>query len=304
MSAPLGATVAARTASISASSRRAPRSIELLLFDDVQAAGAVARRSRSIARAPHLSLLARLRARTSRPARSTPTAPTDRSRPSAGCGSTARRCCSIPTASRSPCRDRYDRDAATRPGDNAAIGDEERRRRSRRATTGKATAPLRRPFAETIIYELHVARLHPPSQLRRGRREARDLRRPDREDSLPAGPRRHRRRAAAGVSVRSAGRAGRPRELLGLPAGLVLRAASRLQLAHGAARRARRVPRHGEGAAPRRHRSDPRRRLQPHDGRRARTARRCAIAAWPTSSTTSSRRTSRATPTTPAAATR
>ncbi len=34
-------------------------------------------------------------------------------------------------------------------------------------------APLRRPFAETIIYELHVRRLHPASQLRSRGRQAR-----------------------------------------------------------------------------------------------------------------------------------
>ena len=90
----------------------------------------------------------------------------------------------------------------------------------------------------------------------------------DREDSLPPGSRRHRGRAAAGLPVRSARRAARARELLGLPADFVLRAASRLQLAAGSAGGAGRIPRHGQGAPPRRHRSDPRRRLQPHRGRR------------------------------------
>ena len=45
---------------------------------------------------------------------------------------------------------------------------------------------------------------------------------------------------------------------------------TRLTARAGPARRARRVPRHGEGAASRRHRGDPRRRVQPH-GRRQRT---------------------------------
>ena len=89
-------------------------------------------------------------------------------------------------------------------------------------------------------------------------------------------------------AVRRAGCAAGLRQLLGLPAGLVLRAAPGLQLAAGSARRARRVPRHGQGAAPRRHRGDPRRRLQPHRRRRRTTARRSASAGSTTTPTTSS----------------
>ena len=97
---------------------------------------------------------------------------------------------------------------------------------------------------------------------------------------------------------------GRTRQLLGLSAGVVLRAAPGVQLAAGSARAGRRVPRHGEGAAPRRHRGDPRRRVQPHGGRRSAAVRRCASAGWTTAPTTSSRAIRRATRTTAAAATR
>ncbi len=56
-------------------------------------------------------------------------------------------------------------------------------------------------------------------------------------------------------------------QLLGLCAGLVLRAASGVQLAPGPAGPDRRVPRPGQGAAPGRHRGHPRRRVQPYRGR-------------------------------------
>ena len=85
-------------------------------------------------------------------------------------------------------------------------------------------------------------------------------------------PRHHRGRAAAGVPVRRAGLPAGAGQLLGLPAGLVLRAAPGLQLAPGPARAGRRVPRHGQGAAPRGHRGHPRRRLQPHRRGRPRRA--------------------------------
>ena len=124
----------------------------------------------------------------------------------------------------------YDRDAAARPGDNAATA-----MKSVVADPGsydwEGDQPLRRPFAETVIYETARRRLHPPSQLGRGGGQARHLRRPDREDPLSQGSRDHRGRIAAGLPVRPAGRPARPDQLLGLSAGLVLRAASGLQLA-------------------------------------------------------------------------
>ncbi len=113
--------------------------------------------------------------------------------------------------------------------------------------------------------------LHPQPQLRRAGVAARHLSRRDRQDSVPAGPGCHRRRTAARLRLRRPGRAGRPQRL-GLSAGVVLRTPSRLQREAGPARRARRLPRHGEGAAPRRHRGHPRRGLQPHHrSRRGRT---------------------------------
>ena len=120
----------AATASTSASSRRSATAIELLLFDDARGGRAVARRPARAARAPHLSLLARASCRTCSRARSTATARTGRSRRNAACGSTRRRCSSIRTASRSPCRRAYDREAAIAPRRQLRRRDEERRRRA------------------------------------------------------------------------------------------------------------------------------------------------------------------------------
>ena len=133
---------------------------------------------------------------------------------------------------------KYSRQAAAQPGDNAAtamksvVADPS-------AYDWEGDEPLRRPSAQTIIYEMHVARLHPPSQFRRRGSEARHLRRPDREDSLPPGPRHHGGRTVAGVSLRRPGLSAGPGQLLGLRADLLLRAAPGLQLAPGPARAAR-----------------------------------------------------------------
>ncbi len=72
----------------------------------------------------------------------------------------------------------------------------------------------------------------------------------------------------AGLPVRRAGLPAGQGQLLGLCAGLVLRAAPGVQLAPGSARPGGRVPRHGQGAAPGGHRGHPRRRVQPHRGGR------------------------------------
>ena len=144
--------------------------------------------------------------------------------------------------------------------------DEERRGRSVRLRLGR-----RRAAAAAIRADHHLrdacARLHPPSQLRRRREDPRHLRRPDREDPVSPAAGDHRGRAAAGVPVRCAGLPAGQGQLLGLCAGLVLRAASGIQLAPGPARPGGRVPRHGQGAAPGGHRGHPRRRVQPHRGR-------------------------------------
>ena len=121
------------------------------------------------------------------------------------------------------------------------------------------------------------ARLHRAPELGARPHAARHLRRPRRDDPLPAPARRHGGRAAAGVPVRSRGRTAGTRQLLGLRADLVLRPARGLRVEARAARGARRVPRHGQGAAPCRHRGDPRRRLQPH--RRRQRTRADAVAA-------------------------
>ncbi len=96
------------------------------------------------------------------------------------------------------------RDAARRPGDNAASA-----LKSVVADTSsydwEGDTALRRPFAKTVIYEMHVGGIHASSQLRRCGRQARHLCGVDRQDPVSAGPRRQRRRAAAGVRLRRAG---------------------------------------------------------------------------------------------------
>ena len=160
---------------------------------------------------------------------------------------------------------RYNRAAASGPGDNAAsamksvVANPE-------GYDWEGDVVIRRPFAETIIYELHVAGFtrHPSSGVAAGKRGTYGG--IDREDPVPPGPWRDRGRTDAGVSVRSTPRAER-RELLGLSADLVLCAASRVQFAGRSAGGARRVPRHGQGVPPRANRGDPRRGLQSHRGR-------------------------------------
>jgi len=131
--------------------------------------------------------------------------------------------------------DRYDRWAAARPGDNAAtslksvVADPDR-------YDWRGDLPLSRPFAETVIYELHVAGFtrHPSSGVpsaMRGTYAGLIQKIPYLKD-----PGRHRYGAIACLSVRPSGRSSRPRELLGIPARFILRAASRLQFAEGPAR--------------------------------------------------------------------
>ena len=165
-------------------------------------------------------------------------------------------------------------------------------------------APLRRPSAQTIVYEMHVRGFTRHPELRRRRADPRHVRRPDREDPVSPAARDHRGGAAAGVPVRRAGLPAGQGQLLGLRAGLVLRAAPGLQLAPGPARPGGRVPRHGQGAAPGGHRGHPRRRVQPHRGRRPARPDAVLPRAGQHRRTTSSSTTARATPTTPAPGTR
>ncbi len=150
-----------------------------------------------------------------------------------------------------------------------------RGRRRRRPEVGGGRPALRlggRPPAEhAAARDRHLrdarARLHPPAP-RGPRGPARDLRRPRlrARAQLPARSRRDRGRAAARaphrrrvVPVRA-----RPVQLLGLLDDRLLRPALGLRGHRPARPGGARVQGHGQGAAPRGHRGDPRRRLQPH----------------------------------------
>ena len=156
-----------------------------------------------------------------------------------------------------------------------------------------ASAPLRRPLRDTVIYEAHVrgfTRLHPgvPPALRGTYAGL----------AHPAAIAELTRLGVTAIELlpvfefrdeqhlREVGRA----QLLGLQPDRVLRAARRLR-GVGAGRRAgARVPRDGGGAARGRHRGAPRRRLQPHrrgpGGRRALVAARARAARRSSATTT------------------
>ena len=185
--------------------------------------------------------------------------------PRAGIGSIATRCCSIRTARAWRRAGGLEPRGGARAGRQHRDRDEERRGRSGRLRLGGGPSAAH-AASRTVVYEMHVRGFtrHPSSGVA-GR--ARHLSRRDREDSVPAAARRHRRGAAAGLPVR---RAGVP------PGGVnywgyqpVSFFAPHPRYSSGrTARPGRRVPRHGEGAASRRHRGDPRRGLQPHGRRR------------------------------------
>ena len=152
LSYPIGATVAPDGVNFSVSTRRAS-GIELLLFDDVDAG----RPSRVItldppSTAPMTTGTSLCRA--SRRVSSTPSAPMDRMRRIRA----ALRSRQGAAGSVRPRRGRaqpYSRNAATNPGDNARTA-----MKSMvidpRVYAWEGDRPLRRPFAETIIYEMHV----------------------------------------------------------------------------------------------------------------------------------------------------
>ena len=203
--------------------------VDLLLFDDVDAA----QPARILALEPsrHRTYTTGTPAsRASSPGRSTRTARTVRPRPSAGSASTPTRCCSIRTGWPSRCPTATTARAASRPGDNtglamkSVVADPQR-------YDWEGDRPLRRPFARDRHLRDARRRLHAASQLGRPPQPARHLRRADREDPLPAGPGHHRRRAAPGVPVRSAGLPARTVNYWGYQPRVVLRAAPRLQLA-------------------------------------------------------------------------
>ena len=146
--------------------------------------------------------------------------------------------------------------------------DEERRSRSACVRLGGRYAALPASHPHRHLRDAR-ARFHPPSQLRTAREHTRDLCR--RVEKIPY-------LTELGVTAvelmpvfqfdAQDAPPGSP-QLLGIRAGLVLRAAPGLQFAPRPARPCERVPRHGQGAAPRRHRSDSRRGLQSHRGRRS-----------------------------------
>ena len=147
------------------------------------------------------------------------------------------------------------------------------------AFTWEDDRPLHIPWNRTIIYECHVkgmTKLHPdvPENLRGTYLGL--CSDPMIEYFLVA--RRHRDRAAAGAPVRRrpASRRARAHELLGLQLDRLLRA--RRALRHARTRQSGlRVQEHGEDAPLGGHRSDSRRRLQPH--RRRQSSRADAVAA-------------------------
>ena len=155
--------------------------------------------------------------------------------------------------------------------------------------TGRETRCSSGPFAKTIIYEMHVGGLHPPSQFRRRADEARHLCGPDRQNPVSAGSRHYRGRAAAGLCVRRAGWRRRGSAITGV----IIPSRSLRRMPATAPDRdplgaARRVSRHGQGAASRRHRGHPRRRLQSHGRGQRRRPDALLSRIWRTTPTTSS----------------
>ena len=96
------------------------------------------------------------------------------------------------------------REAARHRGDNSSTA-----LKSVVVDTGsydwEGDAALGRPFAKTIIYEMHVARVHPTPQLRRRSGQARHLCRTDREGSISSRSWHQRGRAPPGFCVRRRG---------------------------------------------------------------------------------------------------
>ena len=152
--------------------------------------------------------------------------------------------------------------------------------------------PPATPLHKSVIYELHVkgfTKLHPEVP----EHAARHLRRPGHAggDRIPAVAGRHGGRAAAGPPACRRSLPGRARaaQLLGLQHAGLLRARRALQQRRLARRAGARVQGHGQDAARRRDRSDPRRGLQPHRRGQPRWARRSRSAGSTTWSTTASR---------------
>ena len=241
--------------------------------------------------------------RGSRPDSCTAIGPSGRTTPPRAIASTAPRCCSTLTPAPSPTPTRTRARPRATPATTASqcmksvVMDP-------RGYDWEGDAPLRRPLAESVIYELHVGGFtrHPNSGVSPEKRGTYA----GLIEKIPylQGAGRDRRGIAPGAAIRRAGRSAAPDQLLGLQPGRLLRPAPRIQLLLRAPRPGIRLPRHGQGAPPSGHRGDPGRGLQPHRRRRSHWARRSAFAAWKTGSTTSSSRIAPTTPTSPVAATR
>ena len=167
---PLGATLSLDGVNFSVFSKHAT-GVELLLFDRVDDA-TPARVDRARSATPIAPITTgTCSCPASRRARSTATASTGRSTRPAGCRFDRDKVLLDPYGTRrGRARRLQTARAAAAPGDNARDGDEERRRRSRAPTTGRAIAPLQRPFARTVIYEMHVGGFtrHPSSGVAAG----------------------------------------------------------------------------------------------------------------------------------------
>ena len=217
-SAPLGATVGCAGVNFSVYSKNATL-LELLLFDRERASPAQPSRviHRSHRRpAPHLPLLARLRAAGSGRGSSTAIGSYGPVRPGARTALRSRKAAARPLRPRGRRAARIRAaSAACRPGDNAAAAHEERRGRPARLRLGGRPAAAA-PYARDRDLRAARARLHARTPARASPAAGGHLRRPDREDPLPAGSRRHRRRAAAGLPVRRAGLPPGLCQLLGL----------------------------------------------------------------------------------------
>ena len=197
----------------------------------------------------------------------------------------------------------YSRAAAQQPGDNTAVAmksvvvDPSR-------YDWEGDCPLRRPYSETIIYELHVRGFtkHPSSGVS-----------PDKAGTYAGLIEKIPYLKDLGVTAvellpvfqfdAQDAPPGRP-QLLGLRTGLAVRAARGVQLATWRVRRDGRVSRHGQGVPPRGARGHSRRGVQPHRGGRRRRTHASLPRDSRTGCTTPWRRIAAATRTTRAPATR
>ena len=267
-SSPLGATPYRDGTNFSLFSRHAA-GVELLLFDralDAQPARAI-RLDPVANRTYHYwhAFVPGLR-----PAKSTATGSTGRRAPANGMRFDPAKLLLDPYGRAVVVPEGYCREAARRPGDNDGHRHEERGGRPA-AYDWEGDAPLRRPSARTIIYEMHVrgfTRIPAPGcgETTRGTYAGLIEKIPYLQQLGIT--------AVELLPVFQFDAQDCPPGLVnywGYCAGLVLRAAPGLQLAPGPAGPGRRVSRHGQGAAPGGHRGHSRRRLQPHRrGRRAR----------------------------------